>query len=316
MEKIKDKRELIAILDKINNNQDIKKEIRNIGSGLSKYFNLDEFYQLPFPVICKIIIKSYESPDVYKTIVARCSAKYPKDSPKLIRYLPIVDMSFEQCISIIGSFSCSPICMKLKELHLEDLSAVNPDISYAISQMHKDISEIKNMQKQFLEKGKEKEISHEEHIHDSSPPKLATTPLECTFYTSGRIPMTGDFYQCLTCGGPDSQAICPACAQVCHRGHKLQMYHGSYFCDCGAHDLFHCQLVPEKLKCTFEESGRSPIRGQFYQCLTLLKSGPDSQAICPACAKVCHKGHHLVESFGSYFCDCGAHDLFSCKLVT
>ena len=315
MEKIKEKRELIALLDKINKYQDIKKEITNISSGLSQYFDLDEFYKLPFPVICKIIKKSYESPDVYKTIVARCSVSYPKESTNLFRYLPIVDMTFEQCISIIGSFSCSPICMKLKELHLEDLAAVNPDISYAISQIHKEISELKDMQKQALEKGKEKEeIPHEEDIHDFSlPPRISTPPPECTFLSTGRQFAPGDFYKCLTCGGPDSQAICPACAHVCHRGHNLQIYHGPYYCDCGSHDLFHCQLVHETLKCTFEETGRSYMTGEYYKCHTC--GGPFSQAICPACAKVCHKGHNLQMCEGRYYCDCGAHDLFSCKLV-
>ena len=49
----------------------------------------------------------------------------------------------------------------------------------------------------------------------------------------------GTFYQCFDCFPNPDHSICPQCAMICHRNHKItRCYtnHG-YFCDCGAGQL-------------------------------------------------------------------------------
>lgn len=42
----------------------------------------------------------------------------------------------------------------------------------------------------------------------------------------------------------------------------------------------------------------------------------DGVGVCTVCAKVCHKDHDLTYAkFGSFFCDCGAKDDGSCKVL-
>lgn len=51
-----------------------------------------------------------------------------------------------------------------------------------------------------------------------------------------------------------------------------------------------------------------------YHCHTCKMV--DGVGVCTVCAKVCHKDHDLTYAkFGSFFCDCGAKDDGSCKVL-
>ena len=138
-------------------------------------------------------------------------------------------------------------------------------------------------------------------------------PMQCTFVSRDKM-INGKYYKCKTCPGlPPNHSICPACAAVCHYGHQLVEYSGSYYCDCGAHEPgFYCRLVqPQGPQCTFVGK---PIIGCYYQCKS-CPGLPPNHAICPSCAAVCHYGHQLVQLSGTYSCDCGGHKPgFWCRL--
>ena len=290
---------LINVIQKIQQSQDITPYCQRISDNLSQFCDIREFYQLPFIIICRIVQSSDEPADVYIKIATNCAIWFKDSAPLLLNFLPVTcSLTYEQCISIISSFSSSPMCMKLKDLHNQHEQMVAPDFTYQMSTIEQDIKEIKNY---IVNKAP----------NDEDQQRRSVSP--CTFLTSGRDSILGIYYKCHTCGGPSNQAICPSCAAVCHRGHNLEKCSGSYYCDCGAHDLFNCQLVPGKVKCTYEDHGTHMISGIFYQCQTC--PAPSNQAICPACAHICHKGHILIEHNGSYYCDCGAHRCFSCKLI-
>ena len=294
------KRYLVDVLKKIQNSEDITLDCQKISSKLEDYCELAEFYQLPFDTICSITENSETSADVYKTIIAKCSIHHKQFAPLLLKYIPLINLTYEECVSIIGSLSCSGICMKLKELYNEDQLNVTPDITFQISEIQNDIKELKD----YVCKNPYATRS----LNQQEIP-------QCNFLQTGKTYIKGKFYKCKTCGGSPRHSICPECAKICHEGHELEPHEGKYYCDCGAHALScQCKLVPDKLECTFSNTPRNGyVTGIYYQCQTC--GGPDDHTICPACAKICHQGHVLTQHQGQYYCDCGSHRLFSCKLI-
>jgi len=69
---------------------------------------------------------------------------------------------------------------------------------------------------------------------------------QCTIVATGKEFADQDWYLCFTCGFVDHQGVCQACANVCHKGHKLsqnQRREGSpvkFYCDCGVEPICIC----------------------------------------------------------------------------
>lgn len=61
---------------------------------------------------------------------------------------------------------------------------------------------------------------------------------KCTYTVTRKQYAQQKWFFCYTCGFVDSEGVCEACANVCHKGHTLSepkgTENGSFYCDCGA----------------------------------------------------------------------------------
>lgn len=62
---------------------------------------------------------------------------------------------------------------------------------------------------------------------------------KCTYTVTKKQYAQQKWFFCYTCGFVDSEGVCEACANVCHKGHTLSEPKGtengsSFYCDCGA----------------------------------------------------------------------------------
>jgi hypothetical protein len=75
--------------------------------------------------------------------------------------------------------------------------------------------------------------------------KEAVAKNKCTYTVTGKKYAKQKWFFCYTCGFVDSEGVCEACANVCHKGHSLSEPRGmeaggSFFCDCGAGETCKC----------------------------------------------------------------------------
>lgn len=62
----------------------------------------------------------------------------------------------------------------------------------------------------------------------------------CTFSVTDREFAQQVWYTCRTCSSKDNAGCCMACANNCHKGHKIVISPkspSSFYCDCGAGEL-------------------------------------------------------------------------------
>jgi len=69
--------------------------------------------------------------------------------------------------------------------------------------------------------------------------KEAVANNKCTFTVTGTQFIQQKWYFCYTCGFVDSEGVCEACANTCHKDHSLSAVRGvekgsGFYCDCGA----------------------------------------------------------------------------------
>lgn len=77
----------------------------------------------------------------------------------------------------------------------------------------------------------------------------------CTFTTTGKTFIQQPWFLCHTCvSSAENIGCCLACAEQCHRGHKLEpMFTKGFYCDCGAGLLpnsFKCRCIVKKVNST------------------------------------------------------------------
>ncbi|KAH0788076.1 Zinc finger in N-recognin family protein [Histomonas meleagridis] len=151
-------------------------------------------------------------------------------------------------------------------------------------------------------------------------------PFQCQFFQGSESSLKLECdktikYICNTC----NTSICSSCAQLCHNGHEIFEIEGESSntqCECGKH----CKLpmiIPRQIikpvegHCTFEQTGKEYApHERMFQCRTCRID--NGSGVCEECAKVCHKGHDLVEikNVPDFYCDCGAGDCaYPCKLM-
>ena len=125
---------------------------------------------------------------------------------------------------------------------------------------------------------------------------------KCTYDVHGKVRLSQDWYECITCwGGSSSFGCCEFCASECHAGHRRVRHTARsiphFYCDCGINS--HKAAV-----CTFHSSQREFVKQPFYTCYTCF-NGPH-MGCCFQCVKNCHKGHNVafIGETGA-FCDCG-----------
>ena len=232
-------------------------DIETIGSRIEEFYLLPKFYRLPFQTLSQIVENSNSTVQVYKTILRKCSVAYPKEAPLLLKVLPSIDCSLKEQISILSSLTASPFCIELQEKYENEQSTVITDVPYMIDNLKQEISSLNKTVSRLLSHHNSHDPTNEmlqqinQSIADlreqiSQAPTTQRNLPRCTYLDHGRDYIDGPFYKCYTCKDlPPNQAICPQCAAVCHRGHRLIKCDGRYYCDCGGHFInCHCKLVP------------------------------------------------------------------------
>ena len=152
------------------------------------------------------------------------------------------------------------------------------------------------------------------HCHIKNCGELQSSSSTCP-NSKNTEPTNGPSFVCLDCSPDGSCSICPSCAFLCHSGHNLKENPvGEFVCKCGSGGFEECCKISHKscLHCLYEKYGTSYQHGRSFICLDCFHDSHPmenfSYSICEACAKICHKGHKIIEttSVGSFYCDCGA----------
>ena len=254
------------ILQKCFDDSAKESDFEAAGSYIEQYYLLPKFYRLPFQNLYKIVENSNSSVQVYKTILRKCSIAYPNEAPLLLKAIPSIDCSLKEQISILSSLTVSPFCMDLQENYENEQSSVSADIPYMLDNIKQEIASLNekvshlsrpnsndptsavlqqmNQSISSLSQQMNQSISSlSQQMHQAQTQRNLP---RCTYLDHGRDYIDGPFYKCYTCKDlPPNQAICPQCAAVCHRGHRLIKCDGRYYCDCGGHFInCHCKLVP------------------------------------------------------------------------
>ena len=86
---------------------------------------INEFYQLPISSILRIFSNANKSKiDIdfqsVKTIITNLSKAQPLESPLLLTVLDMPNTTLLECLSLITSFECSPLCTRIASLIEED----------------------------------------------------------------------------------------------------------------------------------------------------------------------------------------------------
>jgi len=115
------------------------------------------------------------------------------------------------------------------------------------------------------------------------------------------------WYHCEDCKIVDDDAICNACAKICHDTHKINKVDDkkSFFCKCGANEnkeepCIALSLPQTKEKCTFTETKNKFVLEHAYRCEDCSEDW-----LCSRCVNNCHKEHKTFHaSFETFYCDC------------
>ena len=174
-------------------------------------------------------------------------------------------------------------------------------------------------------------------VPSSSATKPAVTKsgpeqLQCSCVQHGKSNILQKFYHCWTCDLVGSHGMCEACMKACHSGHKIVggdmcsscCSCGSKGCQCQIRDENKSkspsytkptqnarpspdpkQILPAKLRCSYEQHGSVYIEQKWYHCHTCGLVG--HLGMCEACMKTCHVGHKIDGGgLERAYCDCGA----------
>ena len=115
------------------------------------------------------------------------------------------------------------------------------------------------------------------------------------------------WYYCEDCKIVDDDAICNACAKICHDSHKVNKVDGkkSFYCKCGANknkeeSCIALNLPQTREKCTFTDTKNKGVLQHRYRCQNCSEN-----YLCSRCVKNCHDGHTTFhENFEEFCCIC------------
>ena len=122
---------ILELINRFSNNECI--EINKISDVLDDAVNVKEFYSLSFDKIQQIF-QNYLTKNKSKSVktitemLKNMSLNDIKETPMLLNDVDIPTLTFDECISIIGSLETSPVCKLIKEMHETELSA--PKVNY------------------------------------------------------------------------------------------------------------------------------------------------------------------------------------------
>lgn len=158
----------------------------------------------------------------------------------------------------------------------------------------------------------------EENIKSGDPEfyyKKAAYCCHCLDTEGFKSPVEYQVYECKTC----KKRICQACANFCHKGHKVVPIDNEICtkCDCGSKGIKAIKSLHDNY-CNEKINLYGNACQHFFVCLTCC-SNSNKCFICQNCIKNCHNGHNVRDcGIQRGFCSCGKHFLpngFKCKNV-
>ena len=132
-------------MNKKGNKKKIEKYEEIIVDSIKEAAEEKSFYQLPINEILKIIRKrQIKDIDLIYKISSMTNENKGSESILLLNAVDIEEISLEECIKIISSFTSSPICRKTGELFEESMKDPAFDYEYEINSLKKENEELKN----------------------------------------------------------------------------------------------------------------------------------------------------------------------------
>lgn len=157
----------------------------------------------------------------------------------------------------------------------------------------------------------EKEVLIESLIKQS---EVHESPLYrlCTFRKTINKPIEQVMYHCHTCNLIGNNALCNACARICHDKHDISIKmdeNRKLSCICGANKNGSCialNLPQTSKECTFYFGKQQNRYQHIYECKTCYLV-----RICSRCIKNCHEDHEvLYVKYDSMDCVCECNYIF------
>jgi surface protein len=102
------------------------------------------FFSLSTNEIVKIIQKSGISNAVINSkIISRMYKVKGEEAALILNVVESKEATFEECVQIVSSLKCSPICVRLGDLYAEDKKQPEPDYEHEISNLEQEIEKLK-----------------------------------------------------------------------------------------------------------------------------------------------------------------------------
>jgi hypothetical protein len=134
----------------LNEGDEIKAEVirEYIAESIEEALEEENFFSLPMNEIVNIIQKSdISNPETYSNIISRMYEVKGGDAAIILNAVEAKEATFEECIKIISSLKCSPVCVRLGDLHAEDTKQPEIDYEHTISKLEKEIEQLKKQKK-------------------------------------------------------------------------------------------------------------------------------------------------------------------------
>ena len=101
----------------------------NIIESIEEAIEEELFFSLPTNEIIKIIQKSdISNAETYSKIISRMCEVKSGEAALIPNVVEAKEATFEECVQIVSSLNCSPICVRLGELYEENEN--QPEIDY------------------------------------------------------------------------------------------------------------------------------------------------------------------------------------------
>jgi ankyrin repeat protein len=130
----------------LNKGDKIKVEaaIEEIAESIEAAVKEELFFSLPTNEIVKIIQKSGTSnaETCSNIIIKMCEAK-GGEAALVLNVIEPKEATFNECVKIVSSLNCSPICVKLGDLYTEDDKLPERDYEHEIEELKKEIEKLK-----------------------------------------------------------------------------------------------------------------------------------------------------------------------------
>ena len=143
--------ELTNLLDESGNEEKVEAIEERIAESIEEAIEEELFFSLPTDEIVKILHKSdISNAETYHKIINRiCHAK-GREAALVLNVVETKEATLEECVKIISSLKCSPVCVRLGDLYEENEK--QPEIDYEheifklkqkIEEQQKEIDELK-----------------------------------------------------------------------------------------------------------------------------------------------------------------------------